>query len=87
LATPVVDIMPAPREGYIYVPGHWESRGTRQVLVSGHWIKDDYQQQLAIYNNPNGTTTYASGPLILRDRDGNVIPTNPDAYPVDSARR
>ena len=67
--------------------GHFESRGTRQAFVSGHWIKDDYLQQLAIYNNPNGTTTYASGPLILRDRDGNIIPTNPDAYPVDSARR
>jgi hypothetical protein len=87
LATPAVEVIPAPREGYIYVPGHWESRGTRQVFISGHWIKDDYLQQLAVYNNPNGTTTYATGPLILRDRDGNIIPTNPDAYPVDSARR
>jgi hypothetical protein len=57
------------------------------VFISGRWIKDDYLQQLAVYNNPNGTTTYASGPLILRDRDGNIIPTSPDAYPVDSARR
>ena len=33
------------------------------------------------------TTVIATGPLVLRDRDGNVIPTSPDAYPVESARR
>jgi hypothetical protein len=87
LATPAVEITPAPREGYIYGPGHWENRGTRQVFVNGHFIRDDYQQQLAVYNNPNGTATYATGPLTLRDKDGNIIPTNPDAYPVDSGRR
>ena len=77
----------APREGYIVSPGHWETRGTRQVYVATHYVKDDYPQQLAVYNNPNGTTTYATGPLILRDRDGNIIPTQPEAYPVGSATR
>jgi hypothetical protein len=50
-------------------------------------VRDDYNQQLAVYNNPNGTTSYATGPLLLRDKDGNIIPTQPDAYPVDSATR
>jgi hypothetical protein len=86
LWTPVVDITPAPRAGYIYVPAQWENRGTRQVYVKGYWMKDDYPQQLAVYNNPNGTTTYATGPLPLRDKDGNIIPMNPEAYPVDSAK-
>lgn len=31
--------------------------------------------------------TYSTGPTTLRDRDGNVIPTNPEAYNVDSARK
>lgn len=87
LAPGSIEIMPAPREGYIYVPGRWETRGTRQMYISGHYIRDDYAQQLAVYNNPNGTTSYATGPLILYDKDGNIIPTNPEAYPVDSARR
>ena len=30
---------------------------------------------------------YTTGPTVLRDKQGNVIPTTPDAYPVDSARR
>jgi hypothetical protein len=87
LVEPGAIITLAPREGYIVSPGHWETRGTRQVFVQSHYVKDDYPQQLAVYNNPNGTTTYATGPLILRDRDGNIIPTQPDAYPVGSATR
>ncbi|HUR60464.1 MAG TPA: hypothetical protein VM029_22265 [Opitutaceae bacterium] len=77
----------APRAGYIVSPAHWETRGTHQVLVAAQYVKDDYPQQLAIYNNPNGTTSYATGPLLLRDKDGNIIPTQPGAYPVDSATR
>jgi hypothetical protein len=77
----------APREGYIVSPGHWETRGTHQVYVAAQYVRDDYPQQLAVYNNPNGTTSYATGPLLLRDKDGNVIPTQPDAYPVGSATR
>jgi hypothetical protein len=83
----VVQVMPAPREGYVWSPGHWETRGTRQAWVAGQWTKDDYQQQLMVYKSGNGTTTYATGPLILRDGQGNVIPTQPDAYPVDSATK
>jgi len=82
-----VEVMPAPRQGYIWSPGHWETRGgTKQTWVAGHFVKDDYAEQLAVYNNGR-TVTYATGPLILYDKDGNIIPTNPEAYPVASARR
>jgi hypothetical protein len=84
--TTVVQVMPAPREGYIWSPGHWETRGTRQTWVAGQWTKDDFHQQLAVYNNGK-TTTYATGPLTLYDNQGNVIPTSPDAYPVGSATK
>jgi WXXGXW repeat (2 copies) len=84
--SPAVEIVPAPREGYIWSPGHWETRGTHQYFVVGRFVRDDYADQLAVYNNGR-TVTYATGPLILRDVDGNIIPTSPDAYPVDSARR
>lgn len=82
-----VEITPAAREGYIWAPGRWETRGARQGWVAGHWIRDDYQQQVLVYNNGNGTTTYATGPTLLRDSQGNMIPTDPSAYPIDSSRR
>src|SRR5213595_2026621 len=62
LAYPSVEVIPAPREGYIWTAGNWENRGSRQVWVAGHWVKDDYAQQLAVYNTPQ-YTTYATGPL------------------------
>ena len=86
LVVTTVEPMPPARLGYIYTPGHWENRATRQVFVAGHYIKDDYQEQLALYNVPAGTQI-ATGPMILRDSRGYIIPTNPEAYPVQSATR
>jgi len=85
----VVEFVPAPRAGYIWAPGHWESRGHRdhQVWVAGRYVKNDYERQVLVYNNDNGAAVYATGPTVLYDRQGNMIPTSPDAYPVDSARR
>lgn len=41
---------PAPRAGYIWAPGRFETVGTREAWVPGHWIKDDFTEQLSIYN-------------------------------------
>ena len=98
---PVVEIAPASREGFIWVSGRRETFGAHQEWVAGHWIKDDYEQQLVVYNSDNGittvatgtttyeagTTSYATGPMILRDRQGNIIPTNPSAYPIGYSGR
>lgn len=78
--------LPAPRAGYIWAPAHYEWDGSRMQYYPGVWIQDDYDSQWRMYAyGPN--TVIATGPLVLRDRDGNVIPTSPDAYPVESARR
>ena len=80
----VIEVTPPPRAGYVWAPGHYETRGTRQIYVAGTYVRDNFAEQVAIYNAP---ATVATGPLILRDSQGNIIPTSPDAYPVDSARR
>jgi hypothetical protein len=80
LAGPSVEVFPAARPGVIWAPGHWETRGTSQEWVAGQWIADDYAQQLSPYGEPPGLPQ-------IRDRAGNVIPTDPSAYPVDSTRR
>lgn len=76
-----VDVTPPTRVGHIWSPGHWETKGTRQVWMAGHFIKDDYYEQVALYNSPAGTMV-ATGPTVLRDAQGNIIPTSPEAYPV-----
>ena len=85
--TATVEVFPAPREGYVWVPGRYERvPGNDQQWVAGRWIADDYPQQVARYNVPAGTQL-ATGPAVLLDNQGNPIPTSPDAYPVDSTRR
>jgi len=87
LVVTTVEPVPFPtREGAIWAPGHWENRASRQVYIAGHFVKDDYQEQLALYNVPAGTMV-ATGPTVLRDSRGNIIPTNPEAYPIQSATR
>lgn len=42
-ATPdgrLVQPMPAPREGYRWMPGYWQSEGDHQVWMEGHWVPD-----------------------------------------------
>lgn len=85
--TATVEVFPAPREGYIWVPGRYErTASNKQQWVPGRWIADDYPQQVARYTVPAGTQL-ATGPRTLYDRQGNPIPTSPDAYPIDDSRR
>lgn len=39
--------MHAPRAGYIWAPGRWENQGSNPAWVAGHWIKDDFKEQIA----------------------------------------
>lgn len=55
-----VEVPPAPRAGYIWAPGHWERRAPRESWVAGHWVKDDYEQQLAKVRRDRGETVAAS---------------------------
>lgn len=48
---PAVEVYPAPRESYIWAPGHGETRGSRQAWVAGDWVADDYHQQLCAYGS------------------------------------
>lgn len=34
-----VEVVPAPRHGYIWAPGYWHWDNHRHVWVDGHWIK------------------------------------------------
>lgn len=79
----VVEVFPAPREGYIWAPGRYETVGAHQAWVPGRWIRDDYAERVAMQVTSETMTT--SAPPVLFDTYGNAIPITPDAYPVGSA--
>lgn len=35
-----VEVMPAARAGFVWVPGFWEWRGHRHFWVAGHWMPE-----------------------------------------------
>ena len=69
LAAPNVEVYPAPRAGWIWAPGHYETRGAQQAWVAGHWIPDDYQQQVAMY----GSRTYAGNGVVVQPGETALI--------------
>lgn len=34
---PVVEVVPAPRQGYVWAPGYWGWNGHKHVWAKGHW--------------------------------------------------
>lgn len=37
---PRIEVVPAPRAGYVWAPGYWRWRGHHHVWVGGHWIRE-----------------------------------------------
>jgi len=35
---PRVEVVPSPRHGYVWAPGHYEWRGGQYAWVDGHWL-------------------------------------------------
>ena len=36
---PRVEVIHAPRVGYVWAPGYWDWRGHRHIWVGGHWVR------------------------------------------------
>src|SRR5258706_13389076 len=37
---PRYEVVPAPRGGYVWVPGYWDWRGNHHVWARGHWERE-----------------------------------------------
>ena len=37
---PRVEVVPGPRHGYLWAPGHWEWRRHSHVWIGGYWIRE-----------------------------------------------
>lgn len=46
---PRYEVVPAPRAGYVWVPGYWDWRGHRHVWTRGHWERERH----GFYYHPN----------------------------------
>jgi hypothetical protein len=68
---PIYERVPAPREGWVWAPGHHDWRDGRYVWISGRWVQDrpgwDWQEARWI-QRPDGSWYLAGGQWVRSDR-------------------
>jgi hypothetical protein len=74
---PVQEVVPAPRQGWVWAPGYYDYRGNQYVWVEGHWMRERHGQQwreARWVETPNGWRrvggNWERGPNGDRDHDG-----------------
>ena len=77
---PRVEVVPAPRVGYVWVPGYWHWRENRHVWVAGTWVRE---RPGYVYERPNwverdGQWHFAGGGWYRHDKDHDGVPNRYD---------
>ena len=81
-----VEYVPAPRVGFVWVPGYWDWRRGRYDWVGGHWVRarHGYYYEPVRWVHRHGRY-YRHGGWRDRDRDG--VPNRFDRAPNNPYRR
>ena len=89
-----VEVVPAPRVGYAWAPGHWAWRDGRHVWIGGVWIRErpGMHWHPSRWVHRDGQWRFVSGgwaghPYVVRDRDGDGVRNRKDARPHNPNRR
>jgi len=87
---PRYEVVPAPRAGYIWAPGHWRWDGHQHVWNGGVWVpqRAGYRYvpdrwERYVENGHERWRHHASG----WDRDGDGVPNRYDNHPNNPNRR
>jgi hypothetical protein len=96
---PIAEAVPAPRQGFVWAPGHYEWHHGRYVWVGGNWLeaRAGYAWQAAHWvQHPDGSWTlvaghWVNGDRVARngpygDRDHDGVPNRYDAHPNNPYR-
>ncbi len=83
-----VEVVPAPRAGYVWAPGYWDYRGHRHAWVRGHWERE---RRGYIYNEPrweqrDNRWVMHRGGWARGDRDHDGVPNGMDRHPDNPHR-
>jgi len=93
------EILPAPREGWAWAPGHYEWRHGEYVWIEGHWLRErvgyEYREPRWVQRG-NGQWVMVGGNWERRwdehrhargrDYDGDGIPDHRDRFPRNPNR-
>lgn len=75
------EVVPAPRRGYVWVPGYWDWRAHRHHWVKGSWLRHrpGYHYEPARWVHRDGRYYYRRAGWRDADRDG--VPNRQDRAP------
>lgn len=80
-----VEVVPAPRVGYVWAPGHWVWRDGRHLWIGGLWIRErpGMHWHPSRWVHHDGQWRFVAGgwagqPYVVRDRDGDGVPNRLD---------
>lgn len=82
---PLYEVVPAPRVGYVWVPGYWDWRGSRHHWVRGTWVRErpGYYYAPARWVERGGRYHYTRPGWGRRDSDGDGVPNRFDHAPYN----
>jgi hypothetical protein len=83
-----VETVPAPRHGYVWVPGYWSAHKHKYVWVKGTWVRarPGYTYHSPRWVEHEGRWAMESGRWAHGDRDHDGVPNAVDHQP-DNPRR
>ncbi|RQP26049.1 YXWGXW repeat-containing protein [Piscinibacter terrae] len=75
-----VEEVPAPRQGFAWVPGHWEWRHGRYVWYRGNWVRErvGYAYAAPTWVEHNGRWQMQQGHWSRHDEDHDGVPNRHD---------
>lgn len=83
------EYLPAPRVGWVWVPGYWDWRHGRYSWVGGRYIRHrpGYYYEPARWVVQGGRYYYHRPGWRPGDRDGDGVPNRSDRFPDNPYRR
>ena len=83
------EYVPAPRVGFVWVPGYWDWRYGRHHWVGGHWVRHrpGYFYEPARWVAQDARWYYHAPGWRAGDRDGDAVPNRYDRSPDNPYRR
>ena len=84
------EVVPAPRRGYVWVPGYWDWRGHHHAWISGGWVRERpgyaYQPNRWVERDGRWNLERGRWDRARRDSDGDGVPDRFDRRPNNPNR-
>ena len=83
---PRVEVIPAPRHGFVWAPGYWEARHHRHIWIAGHWepVRHGHAYRAPRWIERDNRWYFERGRW---DRDHDGVPDHRDRAPNNPYRR